>query len=609
MKIVLTTLNSKFTHTSLALRLIGNWVNAHGHEAQWQEYTINTPIYNIIGDLHRLKPELLIFSVYIWNGEQSRQIAAQIKKLLPETIIVFGGPEVSFDAPGELEKSPFIDYIVKGEGESSVLKLIEFLKNQNNSYKDKEPARLDLSEKEVPKLSEISGLCYRSASGVMDQPITEQFDMDQLVFPYPDLAQLTDRILYYESSRGCPFNCSYCLSSATKGVRFKSVAAVKTDLMRFIKAGVRQVKWIDRTFNANPDRALEIWKFLADQDLGYTNFHFEITAELIREQDLQFLETLRPGLFQFEIGIQTTMAEAGEAVNRRLSFDKLSAPVLRMQSWENIHIHLDLIAGLPYESFDRFLTSFDQVYGLNPQVLQLGFLKLIKGSGIRNQEQLYGYIYEDYAPYEVLANQFISFDEILLLKDFEECLEHLHNSKRFVLSLKEILKYFPKASDFYLSFSQWLRSHGYFNEAIKSDRWYELIFEFINEHTLLRANKSLFATCLLIDYMASMGRTAPEWLGEILALTDGKAQLFELVKEDLFVLEFSHLKNLAPKERVKKIRYAAINQEIAHNFKEQLVQQTTIMTIESFDYDLLVVDPLHKHPVLERYPIHYYHKE
>lgn len=615
MNIVLTTLNSKFTHTSLALRLIGNWLNANGHESQWQEYTINTPIYNIVGDLYRLKPDVLIFSVYIWNGEQSRQIAAQIKKLLPGTLIIFGGPEVSFDSAGELTNSPFIDFIVKGEGEESVLKLIQAIKAYAKPSDIKLGTQKDspvfdmTSSAFIQAIEAISGLVYRLGETVVELPITEQFNMDHIVFPYPDLDQLSDRILYYESSRGCPFNCSYCLSSATKGVRFRAVDLVKEDLLRFIKAGVRQVKWIDRTFNANPDRALEIWEFLAKEDLGYTNFHFEITAELIREKDLEFLETLRPGLFQFEIGVQTTMAEAGEAVNRRLSFDKLSVPVLRMQSWENIHIHLDLIAGLPYEGFERFLKSFNQVYSLNPQVLQLGFLKLIKGSGIRSQEQLYGYIYEDYAPYEVLANHFISFDEMLRLKDFEECLEHLHNSKRFVLSLNVILKHYISASDFYLNFSQWLRNQSYFDEAIKADRWYELLYEYISQEELTHKDSTLVAACLLIDYMAAQGRTAPDWLFETLSLTDGKAQLFELVKSESFVLDFPHLKSIAPKERVKKIRYAALPEKTRSIFNELLKNQSIIMAIDPFEYGLLVVDPAHKHPVLERYPIYYYHKE
>lgn len=597
MKIVLTTLNSKYTHTSLALRLIGNWINAHGHEATWQEYTINTPIYNIVGDLHRSRPDILVFSVYIWNGQLTRQIAAQIKKLLPKTIIVFGGPEVSFDALGEMTRNPFVDYVVKGEGEGSLLSLVELLKEAHTKGLAVPPENLN----------QISGLTYRTENNIFDLPITETFDMDKLVFPYPDLDQLSDRILYYESSRGCPFNCSYCLSSSTKGVRFRDISLVKEDLTRFIQSGVRQVKWIDRTFNANPNRALELWKFLAEMDRGYTNFHFEITAELLREEDLAFLATVRPGLFQFEIGVQTTMEEAGAAVNRRLSFDKLEKPVTQMQSWDNIHVHLDLIAGLPHESFERFLQSFNQVYSLNPQVLQLGFLKLIKGSGIRNQAEQFGYIYEDYAPYEVLANNFISFDELLKLKDFEECLEHLHNSKRFKITLKELLKCYSQPSDFYMSLSHWLRNEGHFNEAIKTDKWFNLVYQFGIEKLSSKIESQNIAVCLLIDYMASMGRTAPEWLCEVLALTDVKAQVFELVKGQSFNDQFKHLADQSPKEKVKKIRYTGCTapQTI---FTEHFEVEKIIIDLESETEGILVVDPYNRHPVLERYPIYYYSK-
>ncbi len=360
MKIILTTLNSKFTHTSLALRLIGNWLNERNIPSKWLEYTINTPIYQIIGDLYREQPDLLIFSVYIWNGRETRMIANELKKLLPNCRIVFGGPEVSFDSIPELEKNLYIDAIVFGEGERAVEQLIqEWTKSADSVH-----------------LESVSGLTWRNKGQVIMNGPQEPLNMDLLAFPYPDLDKLNNRILYYESSRGCPFNCSYCLSSATKGVRFKSDEAFEADMLRFLEAKVMQVKFIDRTFNADPKRGLRLWKWLAAHDNGITNFHFEITAELLRQEDLNFLSQLRPGLFQFEIGIQTTMKEASEAVNRRLSFDNLKIPVIALLASGNVHVHLDLIAGLPNESYERFLQSFDECIQFRPSSSPTGFFKI-----------------------------------------------------------------------------------------------------------------------------------------------------------------------------------------------------------------------------------------
>lgn len=581
MKIILTTLNSKYTHTSLALRSIGNWLSGHGIQAEWLEYTINTPIYQIIGDLYRHQPDLLIFSVYIWNGEETRAIAAQLKKLMPETQIVFGGPEVSFDSESELQNSPFADFVISGEGEAVVEMLVKNLLKSD-------PAK---------NLSQIPGLTWRDGSLVKTNLPQQPIDMDRLVFPYPELESLENRILYYESSRGCPYSCSYCLSSATKGVRFRNVELVKTDLKRFMAAGVMQVKFIDRTFNANPDRALALWQYLSDEDNGHTNFHFEITAELLRPQDIELLSRVRPGLFQFEIGIQTTMKAASEAVNRRLTFEQLSLPVKTLLSTDNIHIHLDLIAGLPHEDYNRFLQSFDDVYRLNPQVLQLGFLKLIKGSGIRQQATLHGYVYEDYPPYEILENNYIKFDELLKLKDIEMCLDQLHNSKRFGLSLKVLLSHFDKPSQFFVGFSRWLRLQCHLDEAIKTEKWYELLWHFAQD---LPDPQTLRLT-LIADYMTSLGKQAPEWLSKDL-LADGKADVFELAKSSEFEACFPHLTALSPKERVKRIRYAALSNaqaiKLVPYFKEKVIK----LDRDSSQMALLIVELNEKHPVTELYP-------
>ncbi len=584
MKILLTTLNSKFTHTSLALRLISNWLNERNQPTTWAEYTINTPLYQILGDLYRHKPDVLIFSVYIWNGTETRILAAQLKKLMPKLIIVCGGPEVSFDSNMELRNSPFIDYIIRGEGEQATEQLMNALTTENNEE----------------ALAAIKGLTWRRHSEIVDNPDQDHLNMDLLAFPYPDLDTLEHRILYYESSRGCPYNCSYCLSSATKGVRFRNLDLVKADLKQFLAAEVTQVKFIDRTFNANPDRALLLWQFLAQEDRGFTNFHFEITAELLRPADIDFLKTVRPGLFQFEIGIQTTLKEAREAVNRRLSFDQIKAPVKAVLDAKNLHVHLDLIAGLPFESYERFMQSFDEVYALNPQVLQLGFLKLIKGSGIRAQELMHGYIYEDQQPYEVLQNRYISFEEMLKLKDFENCLDHLHNSKRFVNSLELIMATEVQPSQFFERFSQWLRAEGYFGEPIKTERWYSLLLDFAKAQE--NTSEFIFSmkACLIVDYMAALGKQPPEWLLKDQAV-DAKTETFDLVKQPQFENQFPSLALIPPKERVKRIRFIGITKETAEVLAKTSELQIIKLQTNTSQNSILIVELSEKQLVTERY--------
>ncbi len=595
MKIIVSTLNSKFTHTSLAIRLISNWLSQHGHDSKWLEYTINSPIYPIVGELYKERAEVYIFSLYIWNGDLVKQIASDLKKLMPHAKIVFGGPEVSFDAQTTLENSPFVDYILRGEGELATQALMAALK-ENQS------------------LEEVQGLTWRSSEGIKSNPLPAPVNMDEIQFPYPDVTEQKDRILYYESSRGCPYNCSYCLSSATKGIRFKSFERVVSDLEQFVDAGVRQVKWIDRTFNADPKRARAIWELLSRLDDGRINHHFEITAELLTDEDLSFLSQVRTGLFQFEIGVQTTMREASEAVNRRLSFEKLAKPVYELQKNRNIHVHLDLIAGLPHESYERFLKSFDDVYGLAPQVLQLGFLKLIKGSGLRKEQTRYGYISQSSAPYEVMASDAISFEEMLKLKDMEEVVEQLHNSKRFDLSLMYLLAQYERPSVAFTSFANWLRGSGAFEEAIKGERWYLLLSQFyLNTFKPTEAVRQLFLIALISDYMAATGKQIPDWMGALISLTDAKAEAFELAKTEIFNRRYTALSELSPKERIKKIRYAGIqsmkNSQIPATFEKKGVKLHKVKVALSESDGMIVVDLTSKHPVTERYGIDLFLKE
>lgn len=596
MKICLTTLNSKYTHTSLALRLIKAYIEPLGHEVVLKEYTINTPLYQIIGQLHRERADLLLFSSYIWNGRESLHIAESLKALKPDLRIGFGGPEVSFNPEEVLNANGFIDFILRGEGEQVAYDLVKALAGQ-------------------AELTSVKGLSFRNEFGVVSNPEPAPLSMDDLAFAYDDLLEVKDRILYYESSRGCPYNCSYCLSSATKGIRFRSMSLVEKDLKAFVGAGVKQVKFIDRTFNANPERALELWKLMAALDDGQINFHFEITAELLRTQDIEFLNTLRAGLFQFEIGVQTTMPEASEAVNRRLSFDKLSGPVQALQAPANIHIHLDLIAGLPHEGYERFLKSFDDVYSLNPQVLQLGFLKLIKGSAVSRQIDLHGYVHESFAPYEVLASKWISFDEMLLLKDMEEALEQIHNSKRYVLSLALVLTYFDRPSSLFASFAAYLRKANALNEAMGAEKWAQYWYEFAKTAVDKRDLEALTLR-LALDYFAAFAKLPPEWLSDNDLFIEAKAVAFEVAKTEVFEGALPELTALSPKERIKKIRYLGLGTSTT-SLLQGIISKSSLwheypnaidLASEQDINCLVIIDTNDKHPVLERFPLHLFIK-
>lgn len=596
MKICLTTLNSKYTHTSLALRYIKASLMPLGHEVVLKEYTINTPLYQIIGQLHREKADLILFSSYIWNGAQCTQIAETLSGLNPELMIGFGGPEVSFNAEEVLRQHPYIDFVLRGEGEIVSYQLVKTLEEG-----------LDLDQ--------VKGITFRSGEQIVSTTDPSFINMNDLAFPYDDLHEVKDRILYYESSRGCPYNCSYCLSSATKGIRFRDVDLVKQDLSAFMAAGVKQVKFIDRTFNANPKRALELWRLMAELDDGQINFHFEITAELLGTEELEFLRQVRRGLFQFEIGVQTTMPEASEAVNRRLSFEKLKTPVLALQENANIHIHLDLIAGLPYEGYDRFLKSFDDVYSLNPQVLQLGFLKLIKGSAVSKQVDLFGYVYESFAPYEVLASHWISFDQMLRLKDMEEVLEQIHNSKRYVLSLSLVKQYFERASELFVKFAEVLRAQNVLDEAMSADKWMYHWYQFALKIVPPKKKDELNVR-LILDSLAAFGKMPVDGLLTENIWMDAKAVAFEVAKSEAFETAFARLSDLTPKERIKKIRYLGMNTS-TNSILQGIISESglwhvypnafTLQEDETIDH-LAIIDASDRHPVLERYPLHIFIK-
>lgn len=512
MKILLTTLNSKFIHTNLAIRYIKESIKDLA-DVEIREYTINNQLDYILKDIYLAGYDAVFFSTYIWNVYDIVKLCENLKKVNPKLIIGLGGPEVSYDSEDAMAKYEFVDYILRGEGEMVMRDLVKYFNGE-----------IDIKD--------VDGVTYRCDGEVIKNKERELLkDLDLIPSPYENLnvKEYENRIVYYETSRGCPFNCQYCLSSAIKGLRYFSIDRVKRDLKKLIDAKVSQIKFIDRTFNANKKFAKEIMKFLMENDNGYTTYHFEVTAHLLDDDMLEFLKDCKEGLFQFEIGVQTTNQEALDAVGRRDDFEKLSHVVKTIESYQNIHQHLDLIAGLPYEGYDSFEKSFNDVFALQIEQLQLGFLKMIKGTGMRARSEEFEYEYKNYAPYEVLCNKFISYDEILKLKDIEDILERYYNSNNFSLSVKYIIEnyYSESAFKFFEDFANYFNEMGYFHLAQGKNQLYSILADFYKEK--IGENYDLFMEILKYDYV-SLGKisSVPNIFNK-LEVKDMKARVHEFL--------------------------------------------------------------------------------
>ncbi|MCC0661412.1 MULTISPECIES: B12-binding domain-containing radical SAM protein [unclassified Clostridioides] len=490
MKILLTTLNSKFIHTNLAIRYLKEFVRDL-IEVDMKEYTINNDLDYILKDIYKNEYDIILFSTYIWNIGDIVKLCDNLKKIRPNTKIALGGPEVSYDSYEAMKKYDFVDYILYGEGELIFRDLVLHLKGKK-------------------EIKNVDGLVYRQGSEIIaNKPMELLQNLDEIPSPYENLnpKEYENRIVYYESSRGCPFNCQYCLSSTIPGLRYFSLDRIKRDLKALIDARVSQIKFIDRTFNANKKVAMEIMDFLMKNDNGYTTYHFEVTAYLIDDKMIEFLADCKEGLFQFEIGVQSTNEKTLDAVGRRDDFKKLSHVVQTVASYRNIHQHLDLIAGLPYEDYESFENSFNDVFNLGIEHLQLGFLKMIKGTGMRKVADEHGFKYKDYAPYEFLYNNYISYEETLKLKDIEDILERYYNSKNFVLSMRYIIGRFYKQSPFkfFETFAKYFDENGYFDLAQGKNQLYKILLDFYNEK--INIDNDVFNDILKYDYI-SLGKTS-----------------------------------------------------------------------------------------------------
>lgn len=569
MRFLLCGINAKYIHSNLAifsLKAYADRKKIPGAEIILKEYTINNYVEDILQDLYEAKADIIIFSCYIWNISFVRELAAELKKVSPEVKIWAGGPEVSYAANKFLMENPAFDLIMQGEGEEVFSELICLTVEEKcrikDVYKQSESKKVlsgivekryfierkqavkeekDIEDKhfagednvyptnyiDMSKLQKLQGIAVRDFLGeaalgnaesnignktkIINTGFATLMDMDTIPFVYEDFHLFEHKILYYETSRGCPFCCSYCLSSVDKTVRFRSLPIVKKELDAFLEAKVPQVKFVDRTFNCNRQRAIDIWSYLVEHDNGITNFHFEISSDLLGEEELELFAKMRPGLIQLEIGVQSTNGETVDAIHRHMDLDKLFHYVDRVHELGNIHQHLDLIAGLPYENYERFGCSFDDLYAHEPDQLQLGFLKVLKGTMMEEEVKKYSILYRNQPPYEVLGTKWLSYDEIILLKGVEELVELYYNSGQYTLTLKYAVPFFESPFRFYEMFSAWYRGKGYHKLNHNRLEKYNILREFLREHIDENERDTLDEIMLYGMYLRENVKGRPAW--------------------------------------------------------------------------------------------------
>ena len=498
MKVLLTAVNAKYIHSNPAVYSLQKFVTAYapeyGRNVELAEFTINHYADDILQEIYRRRPDVVAFSCYIWNLQMIERVLEDLPKVLPEVQIWAGGPEVSYDAPDFLKKHDCMTGVMMGEGEETFLELMEYWHGKKN-------------------LSEIPGITWRDGKGeIKVQPGRPLLDMNRLPFLYDELDDFEHRIIYYESSRGCPFSCSYCLSSIDKSVRFRDAQTVVKELQFFLDRKVPQVKFVDRTFNCRHSHALTIWNYIREHDNGITNFHFEIAADLLNEEELALLNTMRPGLVQLEIGVQSTNQKTIEAIDRVMDFSHLCSVVKRVQSGHNIHQHLDLIAGLPWENFDSFRQSFNDVYHLYPDQLQLGFLKVLKGSRMQEKAEEYGIVYHSDPVYEVFYTNWISYQEILELKQIEDMVEVYYNSGQFPNTIRHLEKEFCDPFTMYQHLAAFYGQQGWWGQSHSRMQRFEMLREFI--HSV--SENRIYDELLLLDlYLRENSKSRPKWAPDL----------------------------------------------------------------------------------------------
>ena len=499
MKILLAACNAKYIHSNLAVYNLKSCSGEYSSRVVVKEYTINQIRDDILKDIYLEQPDVVCFSCYIWNISFVRELVPDLKKILPQVEFWAGGPEVSYDAVEFLKKNPAFFGVMVGEGEETFHELAGY-------YIERKPETL----------SGIRGVAFRDENKGRDIVHTgwrELMDLSKVPFAYSNLTEFKNRIIYYESSRGCPFSCSYCLSSIDKKLRFRDIELVKKELQFFIDNKVPQVKFVDRTFNCKHDHAMEIWRYITENDNGITNFHFEISADLLRAEELALMKTMRPGLIQLEIGVQSTNPQTIKAIRRTMDFEKLKRIVEQIHSFGNIHQHLDLIAGLPYEGYDSFHKSFCDVYALRPEQFQLGFLKVLKGSYMMEMTGEYQILYKDREPYEVLSTAWLTYGEILRLKMVESMVEVYYNSGQFKHTLVFLEQYFEDPFRMYEALGRFYEKKGYSEISHSRMRRYEILMEFAGEQKEI-PSEALSDVMLLDLYLRENLKSRPSFASD-----------------------------------------------------------------------------------------------
>lgn len=559
MKILLTTLNSKFIHSNLALHYMKACHEANKKNSknvidlELKEYTINNDLDDVLWDLFKGHYDIIFVSAYIWNIEALDVLLTNLKKVQPKVKIILGGPEVTFDPSDQIIRKNYLDGIIIGEGEKTFLELIEVL--------SKSPSFFLSGEK-------LAGLIYKLNDLLVDggkRPLIE--NLDDIPFPYSSLSDLNHRILYYETTRGCPYNCAYCLSSALKSVRYFSIERIKKDLKFFLDSNVPQVKFVDRTFNLNKEHALPILAYLLENDNGITNFHFETTASLLDEDYFDLIRRSRNGLFQFEIGVQSTNETTLQLVNRSISLEKLIRNTEKLLEIGVAHVHLDLIAGLPGEGYDRFLKSFDDVYKIGADHLQVGFLKLLKGTPLYQEREKYGYIVRNQAPYEVLSNASITFEELSKLKEIEKLVESYHNSGKFKQSLLFLMQtQFERPSQMFEMMQQYWHINNYYDAPVSGYKLYEVVYDFYSSlKNVHEEQREIFKDLLKLDYYVSKMK--------------GQKPLFAYSQDEKFNAKRLHL--------LKNTEW--LSQNAAHYVSHSAKQILKNVEFVFFQYDIIAM--------------------
>ncbi|WP_283720747.1 B12-binding domain-containing radical SAM protein [Clostridium perfringens] len=554
MKILLTAINSKYIHSNLAVRYLKAFTKDLDFQGDIKEFSINDRVENILEGIIEEKPDVVAFSCYIWNMEFVNRLAELIKLVDPNIEILYGGPEVSYEGKEFLENHEG-EYVIVGEGEKTFREFVLYKLGEG-------------------KIEDIKGLNYKRDGKVFENPKRPEMDMNELVFPYTYEEDINNKIVYYEASRGCPFKCKYCLSSVMHGVRFLDVERVKKELKYFMERGLKLVKFVDRTFNCNREYTVELLKYLSEQDTE-TRFHFEVASDLLTEEQIEILNNAPKGRFQLEVGVQTTNNEVLHNINRYITYENIKEKVLKVAAGKNVMQHLDLIAGLPGEDLESFKKSFNDVHDIRPDEIQLGFLKLLKGSSMREEAKKWGIVYSPYAPYEIIRSKDISYEELLLLKKVEAMVDKYYNSCKFNNVIKFFLNIYDKPFDFYYDLAMFFEEKGNFKRSIGNVEYYKILLDFYLEK-IGGEDEGLFKEVLKFDYLCFNKK---RWLPDFLVRTITKED--EQNIKDSFDRQMPFKKAHIEKFEIDIINYIK-NGEI--NFEPKYL----IFDEMNFDYDSYV---------------------